>query len=82
MKAKSGVMKLGVIQLFLGFLGYVKVPKEAIFLSTRQEVLFEKLIEKLESLGVEDEIVSVYTHCLEGQRVLTKFLRSGRLLNS
>jgi len=69
-----------MIQTILGFLGYCKIPKEAIQLSMASEniigMLFKQAIEK--SCG--QETIDYVEIALNGQKTLTEFLRTGKLL--
>jgi hypothetical protein len=58
-----------MIRKLLIFWGYIKVPKEAIFLSTKLENIWREVVET----NPDTELY------LEIQKTLTKFLRSGRM---
>jgi len=63
-----------MIQIVLGFFGYIKIPREAVQLSIAQEVFFEVLLKQ------EPDGKDIIERYLRGQKTLTQFLRSGRLL--
>jgi len=65
-----------MIETIFAFMGYCKIPKEAVKISTTQEYFIEKLI-KHES---DERGKALYRKMLDGQQCLTKFLRTGRLL--
>jgi len=66
-----------MIQTILAFCGYTKIPLEAVRLSIAQELYLEGLIIREKN---SKELV-VMKRFLEGQKILTGFLRSGRLLS-
>jgi len=69
------------ISAILGFFGYAKIPKAAVMLSYEQEnflrVWFLRTHERIPGSSIEAD----FKKHLGGQEVLTKFLRSGRLLS-
>jgi len=66
------------MKTILAFFGYIKIPLAAVQLSIMQERFLEKMIEH-ESSEIGKQYLQKF---LVGQQVLTKFLRSGKLLNS
>jgi hypothetical protein len=62
----------GEMKRILCHFGYVKVPKEAVQLSLLQEGKWEQIC----------AILPDWKFVLEGQRRLTNFLQSGRMLNN
>jgi hypothetical protein len=64
------------MKTLLSLFGYVKVPKEAVLLSIQLEDIFKQFISALESPESKKDMLK----CLNAQRTLTQFLRSGRLL--
>jgi len=65
------------MKTILAFFGYVKIPIAVVMLSTMQETVFETMIKSEPS-----EKGKLYlSRFLKGQRALTEFLRSGKLLN-
>lgn len=73
-----------MFQTILGFFGYVKVPKDAIEMCMCFEDDFKDLINLFLSVGEEAPTYKkLAEHLKERKRameVMTKFLRSGRLL--
>ena len=65
-----------MIKKILGFFGYVKIPLKAVKLSVQQELVFETMIECESSEKCKEYLARF----LKGQRTLTAFLRSGKLL--
>ena len=65
------------LQFILSLCGYTKIPREIVELSMLQEDAFRIIIRKLEKAGYE---CCGYKKSLEGQRTITAFLRSGKLL--
>jgi len=65
-----------MIQTILSYFGYSKIPLAAVQLSMMQEGFFEKMLEH-ETSEIGRGYLSKY---LEGQKTLTGFLRSGKLL--
>jgi hypothetical protein len=61
----------------MAFLGYVKIPREAVMLSIAQEEAFKTIIKAVESKGIKSV---AYRKALEAQKAFTMFLRSGRLI--
>jgi len=72
----QGKEKTKLIQTVLGFFGYCKIPKGVISLSMEQERFLE-IISRREETPVGKRIFEKY---LNGQKAITEFLRSGRLL--
>ena len=64
------------MKLILAFFGYTKIPLELIQLSITNELIFEIMVESSEMEEIKDKL----EQALEGQKTLTKFLRSGRKL--
>lgn len=69
-----------MISYIMAIFGYVKVPKEAIYLSLLQEGYFELWIRTIKDKDLPDLKKELNLRLL-GQKTITKFLRSGRLLN-
>ena len=65
------------IHRIMAFLGYVKIPREAVMLSIAQEEAFKKIVGAIERHGAKAE---AYRKVLEAQKAFTMFLRSGRLI--
>ena len=63
-----------MIKYILNFFGYIKIPVEVVQLSIEQEVFFERIIEYI------PETKEIFELHLKGQKTLTQFLKSGRLL--
>ncbi len=61
----------------MSFLGYTKITTEVVQLSMAQESFLEKILE-LESKPKGKVIIANY---LRGQKALTAFLRSGRIIS-
>jgi hypothetical protein len=61
----------------LGLFGYAKIPKEVVQLSLLQERRIESILSEL----TNPNNISFFKKLLEGQRLLTKFLWTGRLVN-
>ena len=61
------------IQIFLGICGYAKIPKETITIAINLELGYEKLTRKFPDL-------TSFKQLHEEAGILTKFLRSGHLL--
>ena len=75
-----------MIQTILGFCGYVKIPTAVVQLSLLQEdniKIIRELIKKNTSNHTDEDVIrnTFLDEVLEGQKSLTQFLRSGRLLN-
>ena len=73
-----------MIQTFMAFFGYVKVPLPVIHLCLAQEDFFVMCISELQSqkslLGIDNlGAEKLFIDRLAYQKALTKFLRSGRL---
>ena len=66
-----------MIRRILALFGYVRIPLEVVQFSLAQEVYFEKLLQKAEP---DSAIFRSLQMRLKGQKVLTSFLRSGRML--
>lgn len=69
---------MGAIQFLFAFLDYAKIPTAVIQLSIHQETFFEEILK----VSNEKESVLTLQKHLEYQKILTKFLRSGKLLNN
>ena len=65
-----------MIQTILGFFGYTKIPLAAVQLSLMQEGFLQKMLEHETS----DKGREYLAKFLCGQKTLTSFLRSGKLL--
>jgi len=66
-----------MLQTIMAFFGYVKVPKAVVTLSIAQELFLSKCHE-LESSQKGKEC---FARFLEGQKTITSFLRSGKLIS-
>lgn len=66
-----------MVRFILGWFGYVKIPLAVVRLSMEQEVFLRTMLE-CSPYPVEKKYLFKY---LEGQKVLTLFLRSGKLLS-
>ena len=62
----------------LRFFGYVKIPKEAVQGSLRQEDLMKTAIEVFKASG-KDRFAKLFKEQLKGQKILTTFLQTGRM---
>lgn len=65
-----------MIRFILGWFGYVKIPLAVVQLSIEQELFFRTML-KNKSHPTEKKDLLRY---LKGQKTLTAFLRSGKLL--
>jgi hypothetical protein len=64
-----------IIPFLLSWLGYVKIPKELVVLSTAQEHYFRNMV----NLTWKDEkIKDLMQRYLDGQTAITDFLRGRR----
>ena len=63
----------------LSFFGYFKIPKEAVQLSLSQEDTMKTAIELYEAAG-KDNFVDLLKKQLKGQKTLTEFLQTGRMV--
>ena len=72
------------IQYILAFFGYVKIPKAVVVLSIMQENTIESIAYMMEIESKDERLtgdkIRILERLLVGQKTLTKFLRSGRLL--
>lgn len=72
------------IQYILACFGYVKIPKAVVCLSIMQENAIKSVFDMLALKSKDERLVGVsmrtITRLLAGQKTLTRFLRSGRLL--
>ena len=68
-----------MFKLILAFCGYVKVPKEAIQLCMRTEDDFKEMGELFKD---NPRLQSWFSQRQNSMRILTEFLRSGRLLSA
>jgi hypothetical protein len=64
------------MRLFFALFGYAKIPVQAVMLNVQQEHFLEEM---LKISGDECEMKEIARH-LDGQRSLTKLLRSCRLI--
>ena len=64
------------VQFILGFFGYVKVPLQVVRLSIHQEKILQEIADCITSEEDKAEMLKY----AKAQNMLTKFLRSGRLL--
>lgn len=65
------------MNFILNCFGYVKIPKEAIQVSLKQESLMQDGIELFEASG-KAHFAKLFKKQLEGQKALTSFLQTGR----
>lgn len=68
-------MKLTIKKILASF-GYIKIPVEAVQLSLEQEYFLDKMHRLF--TYIQPEHVEVISKYAEGQKVLTRFLRTGR----
>jgi len=66
-----------MLQTILAFWGYVKIPKDAIYLSMRLENLLKEAVD-MAALSDEAENLKNYH---QSAKALTAFLRAGRLIS-
>ena len=69
-----------MIQTILSFFGYCKIPKEAVEISIASSELIETLLKHAKDGAVKQHTINYIKIALKGQKALTEFLRSGRLL--
>jgi len=91
LRQRSRIGHIRFIPFVLSWYGYVRIPKEVVFLSMELEGFIDKLarskaVHRFEELRFNsqedaDEIKTLCISQLRGQKVLTEFLKSGRLLN-
>jgi hypothetical protein len=68
--------RLGIIQIFLSFLGYAKIPREIVQVSLHQTSLLQSITK--EDLSPRNrEFVQMAVEC---SKAMTRFLSSGRML--
>lgn len=66
------------MESILRFFGYIKIPKEAVQVSLKQEHLMLEAIELYKASG-KDQFVNLFKKQLDGQKILTSFLQTGRM---
>jgi hypothetical protein len=66
-----------MIRIILAYFGYAKIPVKVVQLSIMQEEYIKKLIDLRDS----EDWKRLFESHLEGQKTLTHFLRSCRLLD-
>jgi len=69
-----------MIRTILGFFGYCKIPKAAVMLSMSSEDILEALLKQCNEGKANSRTTVLVRLALDGQKALTQFLRSGKLL--
>ena len=69
-----------MIQTILSFFGYCKIPKEAVEISIASEELIKSLLKHAKDGAAKQHAIDYVKLALKGQKALTEFLHSGRLL--
>jgi len=69
-----------MIRTILGFFGYSKIPLEAVRLSILSESLIAALLKEAMKKSEKQQTIDFVKTALNGQKALTEFLRSGKLL--
>lgn len=66
-----------MLQVVLGFLGYVKIPLSVVQLSIQQE----EFLRKLQEIATNPKSRALFGKYLNGQESMTRFLRAGRKIS-
>jgi len=69
-----------MIRTILGFFGYCKIPLAVIQLSIFSEDLISSLLKNAIENDANQETIDHVTMVFDGQKAVTEFLRSGKLL--
>ena len=69
-----------MIQTILAFFGYCKIPKETVLISIESEDVLSALLKQCDEGKAKQSAADYVRMVLAGQKALTGFLRSGRLL--